>query len=65
MTNQQFRMLDKAAIRHNAPILPISNKLFFKDCFTAHKNKLIFWYNVIGDDGREYSHSIVEEIENA
>ena len=64
MTEQQFRMLDTAALRHNRPIVPVSNKLFFRDCFTVYGNKVMFWYNVSCEDGRENTHSIVEDIDN-
>ncbi|MBD3420977.1 MAG: hypothetical protein GF398_12730 [Chitinivibrionales bacterium] len=55
MGSVQSEMIKKAIIKHKR-IFPCKNKQHLHECFTRHKNKILFWFNT--DD--ETTHVIVD-----
>jgi hypothetical protein len=53
------KLRQEAVRRYGENITPCSHKTFDK-CFTLHKDKLLFWFN-IGEDTKVITHKIEQE----
>lgn len=57
MQELKQKLIAKAIDKHKE-IYPCSDKVSFDDCFTIHKDKLVFWYN----DSELSTHILTESI---